>query len=410
MKKIMLSALFATLFSVFATQAFALSDADYYKFMREDQSFSQAEKKLDEVWQTLRAKLSKDEYQTVLQEQRVWIKSGRDAAAGEHPAYRLNPAEAYAAAIAARAGSLEARYLPSRQPDAARMEKDPRRDALANASGRDEIPWSKAGAEGYEFEVKNVSSAANSPSRPAPARAGNPPLAGKTYTNSIGMEFVLVPAGSFMMGAPDSEKILSWERPQHKVNISKPFYLGKYEVTQEQWEAVMGNNPSWLKGRTNPVELVSWNDTQEFIRRLNAREGHGRYRLPTEAEWEYAARAGTTTAYSFGDDAGNLGRYAWCTPGDEAHHPVGQKEANAWGLHDMHGNVHEWVQDWYDKTYYSHSPETDPLGPSTGSRRVIRGGGYGDAAMLCRSSARLHFWPKRYVGADGGFRLALSPE
>ena len=169
--------------------------------------------------------------------------------------------------------------------------------------------------------------------------------AGMIYTNSIGMEFMLIPAGTFMMG---SEKGYADEKPQHRVTISRPFYLGKYEVTQAQWEAVMGNNPSRFDGRNNPVEQVSWEDVRVFIARLNAHEGHTRYRLPTEAEWEYAARAGSTSAYSFGDDAARLGQYAWY--GDNSGkttHPVGQKLPNAWGLHDMHGNVWEWVQGWY---------------------------------------------------------------
>jgi formylglycine-generating enzyme required for sulfatase activity len=239
------------------------------------------------------------------------------------------------------------------------------------------------------------------------------PLALKTYTNSIGMEFVLVPAGSFMMGSPDSDKHAEKkEKPQHKVNISKPFYLGKYEVTQEQWEAVMGNNPSRDKGRTNPVEKVSWNDAQEFIKRLNAREGHSRYRLPTEAEWEYACRAGTTTVYSFGDDADSLGRYAWYDDNSgkgpqHRTHPVGQKKGNAWGLHDMHGNVFEWVQDWY--AYYYNSTGTDRLDPSIGDYFVCRGGNLNRSAEHCRSSYRDGETPDgRRVGY--GFRLALSQE
>jgi formylglycine-generating enzyme required for sulfatase activity len=133
------------------------------------------------------------------------------------------------------------------------------------------------------------------------------------------------------------------ETPQHRVSISKPFYLGKYEVTQAQWEAAMGSNPSEFKGRDNPVELVSWEDAQEFISRLNRKEGHSSYRLPTEAEWEYAARAGSISAYNFGDDSGQLQSYAWY--GEEHNagstHPVGQKQPNALGLYDMHGNVGE---------------------------------------------------------------------
>jgi formylglycine-generating enzyme required for sulfatase activity len=242
-----------------------------------------------------------------------------------------------------------------------------------------------------------------------PAQASQ--TAEKTYTNSIGMEFMLIPAGEFMMGSSATDKrVLDNERPQHRVTISKPFYLGKFEVTQGQWEAVMGNNPSYFKGRKNPVEQVSWDDVQVFIQRLNQKEGTKKYRLPTEAEWEYAARAGTTSTYSFGNDARSLGQYAWYEGNSgKKTHPVGQKEPNAWGLYDMHGNVREWVQDWYGERYYSSSPPTDPKGPSSGSLRVFRGGGWLSFAGGCRSACRFDFRPG-YRGDGGGFRLALSPE
>jgi formylglycine-generating enzyme required for sulfatase activity len=213
------------------------------------------------------------------------------------------------------------------------------------------------------------------------------------------------------MGSADNDsEAEDHEKPQHKVSISKPFYLGKFAVTQSQWEAVMGSNPSEFKGRSNPVENVSWADAQEFIKHLSAKEGHSRYRLPTEAEWEYAARAGTTGTYSFGDDADSLGRYAWYdgNSGDKTH-PVGQKQSNPWGLYDMHGNVWEWVQDWFDKEYYSRSPGTDPKGPSSGSSRVLRGGSWFINAWSCRSALRGYYTPGGRNGSFG-FRLALSPE
>lgn len=235
--------------------------------------------------------------------------------------------------------------------------------------------------------------------------------AAKTHTNSIGMEFVLIPAGSFMMGADKNfEDASDSETPKHKVTISKPFYLGKYEVTQAQWAAVMGGNPSQFKGRSNPVDSVSWDDVQVFIKRLNAKEGGNRYRLPAEAEWEYAARAGTESTYSFGDDADSLGQYAWYDGNSgEKTHPVGQKQPNAWGLYDMHGNVWEWVQDWYGENYYRRSPGTDPKGPSTGSYRMARGGGWADSAGGCRSAFRNGYTPDSRISSYG-FRLALSPE
>lgn len=234
----------------------------------------------------------------------------------------------------------------------------------------------------------------------------------KTHTNSIGMEFVLIPAGSFNMGVDKNfEGASDDETPRHSVTISQPFYLGKYEVTQEQWVAVMGGNPSGFKGRSNPVEQVSWNDVQTFIRRLNEKEKKGTYRLPTEAEWEYAARAGSTSTYFFGDDPAQLGQYAWygeSSASGGSTHPVGQKQPNAWGLYDMHGNVWEWCQDWYGKDYYRNSSSSDPKGPSSGESRVDRGGGWFNSAWYCRSAIRNDYSPG--IRSNGiGFRLAFSP-
>jgi formylglycine-generating enzyme required for sulfatase activity len=240
---------------------------------------------------------------------------------------------------------------------------------------------------------------------------GTAHAAEKTYTNSIGIEFVLIPAGSFTMGADKNfEDAMDRETPQHLVSISKAFYMGKYEVTQAQWTAVMGSNPSKFKGRSNPVEQVSWDDAQQFVRRLNQEEGTSKYRLPAEAEWEYAARAGTSSTYSFGDDAGALSGYAWFKDNSrDTTHPVGQKQPNPWGLYDMHGNVWEWVQDWYEERYYSSSTSTDPKGPSSGSNRVIRGGSWYNFAKYCRSAFR-YFSSPDVRGNLLGFRLVLSPE
>lgn len=220
----------------------------------------------------------------------------------------------------------------------------------------------------------------------------------------VGLELVLIPAGSFTMGGPT-------ETPVHRVNITHPFYLGKYPVTQEQWEAVLGNNPSRFKGPNNPVESVSWNDCQGFLEKLNAkpRPGGGIFRLPTEAEWEYACRAETTTKYCFGDDERQLGDYAWYrnNSGDNTH-PVGEKEPNAWGLYDMHGNVCESCADWYDGGYYVGSPTDDPTGPLRGSVRVYRGGGWRDFPRLCRSAYRGGRTPDVRIDSMG-FRLARVP-
>lgn len=231
----------------------------------------------------------------------------------------------------------------------------------------------------------------------------------KTDTNTIGMEFVLISAGSFMMGCDKNfEDCYDRETPEHRVNITKPFYLGKYEVTQTEWVAVMGSNPSKFKGKNNPVENISWNDAQEFILMLNQKEGGKKYRLPTEAEWEYAARAGTITAYSYGNDERQLEKYAWY---DEdvskgRSHPVGQLQPNPWGLHDMHGNVYEWVQDWFGD--YTSTSKTDPQGPGSGEYRVLRGGGWSNNAEDCRSAIRSGDRPVSR-SEDYGLRLAFSP-
>ncbi len=244
----------------------------------------------------------------------------------------------------------------------------------------------------------------------APA-AGAAPASEQGYVNSMGMEFVLIPAGEFTMGTePKKEGGTPDEAPMHKVSIDKPFFLGKYEVTQAQWEAVMGKNPSKFKGPSNPVEQVSWLAAQEFIKRLNAKEGHTRYRLPTEAEWEYAARAGTDSAYSFGNESKDLTHYAWYDGNSaDSTHPVGQKAANPWGLFDMHGNVYEWAQDWYGEKYYADSPKEDPQGPAKGLHRVNRGGSWLNTPEDCRSGLRSYLLPDGTFDSIG-LRLALSPE
>ena len=215
-----------------------------------------------------------------------------------------------------------------------------------------------------------------------------------------GMEFVRVPAGEFLMGSTNEEASFR-EQPVTRVRISRAFELGKHEVTQAEWEAVMGSNPSRFDecGGDCPVERVSWDEVQEFIGRLNALAGEARYRLPTEAEWEYAARAGTV-----GDRyAGNLDAIAWYKDNSANRtHPVGQKAPNAWGLHDMLGNVWEWVQDWYGG--YPGGSVTDPQGPASGSFRVDRGGGWIADAGYCRASIR-HYHSPGFRNLNLGFRL-----
>lgn len=226
------------------------------------------------------------------------------------------------------------------------------------------------------------------------------------YTNSFGMEFMKIPAGEFDMGSPSNEagRIVN-EGPVHHVKISSEFYMGKYEVTQKQWREVMGSSPSNFKGDTLPVENVSWNDIQDFIKKLNEKEGGSKYRLPSEAEWEYAARAGTTSRYFFGDDDSNLGDYAWYSENSGSKtHEVGQKKPNPWGLYDVYGNVGEWVQDTW-KVGYQGAP-TDGSSWEIGGRntRVQRGCSWAIYALDCRSAFR-GFWSINFPGDDGGFRL-----
>jgi formylglycine-generating enzyme required for sulfatase activity len=244
----------------------------------------------------------------------------------------------------------------------------------------------------------------------------NLPSTAKTWTNSLGMKFVRIEPGKFIMGSTENED----EKPRHLVEITRPFSLGDREVTQRQYQAVMGVNPSEFKGSDDlPVERVSWLDAVTFCNKLSAKEGRtpcyringeqvtviagNGYRLPTEAEWEYACRAGSTTRYPFGDNEADLGEFAWFSGNSERKtHPVGQRRPNRWGLYDMLGNVWEWCQDGYDAGYYATSPPADPPGPSGASSRVIRGG-------CCFNSPRPadRFWstPEDRI-YDLGFHLA----
>ena len=231
------------------------------------------------------------------------------------------------------------------------------------------------------------------------------PARGQEGRGPLGMEFVWIPEGTFVMGSPEDEYGRDDDEVQHEVRISEGFWMGKYEVTQGEWEAVMGENPSVFDacGSRCPVESVSWADVQEFTQKLNEREsGSGsRYRLPSEAEWEYAARAGTT-----GARYGDLEEIAWSleNSGEETH-PVGTKGANAWGLHDMLGNVFEWTGDWYGE--YPSASVTDPEGPSTASSRVARGGSWGTDARGVRSAYRADYSPG-HRNFNFGFRLVRT--
>ncbi|MCD4766018.1 MAG: SUMF1/EgtB/PvdO family nonheme iron enzyme [Methanosarcinales archaeon] len=228
----------------------------------------------------------------------------------------------------------------------------------------------------------------------------------ETFINTIDMEFVLIQPGEFDMGSPEYETSrYNDEGPVHHVTISEAFYLGKYEVTQKQWHEIMGDNPSYFKGDDLPVENVSWDDVHEFIKKLNEKEGTNKYRLPSEAEWEYAARAGTTTRYSFGDDDSKLGEYAWYSENSGCNtHLVGKKKANPWGLYDVHGNVWEWVQDEWHDTYNGAPNDGRAWDDGAGFYRVNRGGGCFYYAGCCRSALRNDDGPGGH-SCPIGFRL-----
>ncbi|MBN2111193.1 MAG: formylglycine-generating enzyme family protein [Methanosarcinaceae archaeon] len=238
--------------------------------------------------------------------------------------------------------------------------------------------------------------------------SGNGADGAEGFTNSIGMEFKLIEAGSFDMGTSK----YAYSQPVHEVRLQDPFYIGIYEVTQEQWEAVMGNNPSSFKGDNLPVESVSWNDVQEFIGRLNEMEDTTEYRLPTEAEWEYAARAQTSTLYSFGEidekEGVLLRDYAWYEVNSlEKTHDVGGKMPNPWGLYDVHGNVWEYVQDSWVDSYSGAFEDGRAVDKGPASLRVARGGSYSSKENALYTAYRRNQDPR-----DGdpsiGFRLAMD--
>jgi len=238
----------------------------------------------------------------------------------------------------------------------------------------------------------------------------------KTFTGPNGMKFVYISPGTFMMGSPEGESGRYDNEMQHQVTLTQGFYIQTSEVTQGQWTAVMGNNPSFFNGCGDncPVEQVSWNDVQQFIWRLNQLEGADKYRLPIEAEWEYACRAGSPAAFSAGgitalecDHDSNLAADAWfCGNSGKKSHPVAQKNANAWGLYDMHGNVSELCQDWYGE--YPPDQITDPPGPTSGIDRTVRGGGWDSHARHCRSACRGAVSSGQSI-YDAGFRLVRMP-
>lgn len=224
-----------------------------------------------------------------------------------------------------------------------------------------------------------------------------------------GMEFVKIPAGSFVMGSPSNESYRdNDEGPQRTVHI-KSFYMMTTEVTQKMWFEVMGNHPSNWKGDNLPVDQVSWNACHDFIKKLNARYPGKNFRLPTEAEWEYACRAGTTTRFYSGNSESDLARAGWYIGNSGSKtHPVGQKVPNAWGLYDMHGNVWEWCEDWYHDSYQNAPTDGSAWVSPSGSFYVLRGGSWSSVVWNCRSADRDRINPL-VSNYDVGLRLVSSP-
>lgn len=252
------------------------------------------------------------------------------------------------------------------------------------------------------------------------ADVGSPALVVE-LPGGVEMEFVRIDSGAFLRGSPVTEPGRDAdESPLSEVRISRPFHLGRTEITQAQWVAVMGSRP-WAgldfveEGPEYPAVNVSWDQVQGFVDRMNTLAAADLYRLPTEAEWEYACRGGTTTRWSFGDDPSLLGDHAWHTgntwdAGRRHAQAVATRRPNRWGLHDMHGNVCEWVQDWYAADYYGRAPGTDPPGPSAGEQRVYRGGYFHHSgARRLRSANRFHAVPGARAASIGVRLLRSSP-
>ena len=260
--------------------------------------------------------------------------------------------------------------------------------------------------------------------------ARQPLDAPREVKNSIGMTFIRVPAGTFLMGSPAGELHRNADELQHEVTVTEPFFLGVHEVTQSQYEKIIGTNPSYwskigdgkqrFKGKDTtdyPVERVTWHDAVEFCKKLSAKENKT-YRLPYEVEWEYACRAGKKTVFAAGNDfhsnLANINGLGYSSYGKETSGPffrstvrIGGYQPNDFGLHDMHGNVQEWCADWYGENYYWRCPKDDPPGPTQGTERVLRGGAWPSSAKACRSAFRNHLPPdeKNYTS---GFRVVMQ--
>lgn len=315
---------------------------------------------------------------------------------GKEGAAKPETAPSAQAASAAQPSSA-----PSANDEAARRAKAEAEAAKAEAEqAKTEAAEAKARAAELERKLAEIASA----EMKAEEEAATGKQGDITVDNFTGMRLAYVPGGCFMMGSSvDDKDHQEDEGPVHKVCVDS-FWMGQYEVTQGQWEKVMGANPSkFKKGGNYPVENVSWNDAQDFVKKLNSRTGKN-YRLPTEAEWEYACRADGSGKYCGGDE---IDAVAWHAKNSgKATHAVGGKKANAFGLHDMSGNVYEWCADWYDSGYYASSVKSNPAGSDEGGYRVLRGGSFLFNPQYCRAVDRNHNTPETRFDIIG-FRLVL---
>jgi formylglycine-generating enzyme required for sulfatase activity len=373
-----------------------------------DADYSRQRKQLGEL-------APKDRYETAAEyaaRQAEWIQA-REEVDRKHKAAREEIERAYEAEVQeggrpylAEIAALKARTYPMEGAKLEFLDYDADNGILKGKLGGREYWFAVPRESARRMDLETHPAAARaerpieddaSPTRVLVETATGKRFPGVPMGDPIAGEFVAIPAGEFMMGSDSGEPN---EKPRHWVRITKAFEMGKYEVTQTQWNAVMGANPSNIKGDDRPVETVSWNDVQEFLKRLNARDDGYRYRLPTEAEWEYAARAGSTA-----DKVADLDAVAWYSrnSGGETH-PVGRKRANAWDLYDMLGNVWEWCADWYGANYYSSSPVDDPQGPASGAFHVVRGGSWDFGPEVVRPSGRDWDVPGVRV-LNFGFRL-----
>ncbi|MDR1657388.1 MAG: formylglycine-generating enzyme family protein [Deltaproteobacteria bacterium] len=392
--------------------ALALPDAEVQALAKKSQTFKRAEDRILSVWKNLPADFKK----SIQAEQIDWIKYRRDMEADKLISQGLSKADAYAQVTHARSDYLllkSAEYSrgssSSQSPTTANQ--GAQSDSSGSSSSQSPTTANKGAQRGSSGSSSSASlnkdnlveklSRAKSSSSASQTKGNQVDYQDKTkvlgldYAFNMGMSFEYIEAGTFIMGM-NSDHDYATEtdsQPEHEVTISAPFYLGETEVTQAQWEAVMGSNPTPAEniGANKPVTNFTWDEVQTFIQKLNQMAGTDKFRLPTEAEWEYAARAGTQTPWFFGENADYLDDYAWYAGNADEPQPVGLLRPNPWGLYDIIGNVRELTADYYHSDYYKVSPAKDPKGPLVGDdqeSRSARGGTWYNSPERCHAAYR----------------------